>query len=253
MGEKAAPGATVGLVGSGGTIGTSYTYQPFGATTVNDANSNPYQFTGRENDGTGLHFYRARYYNPTFQRFVAQDPIGFAGGFNAYAYANDSPISFIDPLGLDYLYFDGTTVWWFNDAGTVIEGMYPADSGPWGRGRLPNGDYTGSDLRQRTNPAMSCPSGPGYSLNLDRNFDTDRTLLRMHPDGGVPATTGCIGMICSGAQQFYNDLNNYLKNGNSSIPLTVNYQSAKRSYPSFLDSLPHRNDLLRAKRRELRY
>jgi len=37
------------------------------------------EFTGRENDGTGLYFYRARYYNPTFQRFIAQDPIGFGG------------------------------------------------------------------------------------------------------------------------------------------------------------------------------
>lgn len=40
----------------------------------------PTKFTGRENDGTGLYFYRARYYNPTYQRFIAQDPIGFAGG-----------------------------------------------------------------------------------------------------------------------------------------------------------------------------
>src|SRR5712692_9454092 len=67
-------GSTVGLVGSGGTIATSYTYQPFGATTAGgSANGNSYQFTGRENDGTGLHFYRARYYSPTLQRFIAQD------------------------------------------------------------------------------------------------------------------------------------------------------------------------------------
>jgi YD repeat-containing protein len=50
-------GSTVGLVGSGGSIATNYTYQPFGATTVGGSvNGNSYEFTGRENDGTGLYF-----------------------------------------------------------------------------------------------------------------------------------------------------------------------------------------------------
>jgi RHS repeat-associated protein len=61
-----------------------------------------HQFTGRENDGTGLYFYRARYYSPTFQRFIAQDPMDFtlAGGANLYAYVRNSPLNLIDKLGL---------------------------------------------------------------------------------------------------------------------------------------------------------
>jgi RHS repeat-associated protein len=95
-------GSTIGLVGSSPSIATSYTYQPFGAVTTGGAsNSNSYQFTGRENDGTGLYFYRARYYSPTFQRFIAQDPIGLAGGdVNVYGYAGESPVIFVDRLGL---------------------------------------------------------------------------------------------------------------------------------------------------------
>jgi RHS repeat-associated protein len=93
-------GSTIGLVGSGGTIATSYTYQPFGAVTTGGAgNTNPFQFTGRENDATGLYFYRNRYYSPTYQRFIAQDPIEFRGGINLYAYALNNPISFRDPFG----------------------------------------------------------------------------------------------------------------------------------------------------------
>ncbi|MFZ0889418.1 MAG: hypothetical protein WA005_13270, partial [Candidatus Binataceae bacterium] len=41
--------------------------RPVGGT----ANANSYQFIGRENDGTGLYFYRARHYSPTVQRFIA--------------------------------------------------------------------------------------------------------------------------------------------------------------------------------------
>jgi len=95
-------GSTIGLVGSSGSIATSYTYQPFGGTTTGGAgNTNPYQFTGRENDGTGLYFYRARYYSPTFQRFIGQDPLGFRGGDpNLYAYVSNGSTNWIDPWGL---------------------------------------------------------------------------------------------------------------------------------------------------------
>jgi YD repeat-containing protein len=50
-------GSTVGLVGSGGSIATNYTYQPFGATTVGgSANGNSYEFTGRDNDGIMIRY-----------------------------------------------------------------------------------------------------------------------------------------------------------------------------------------------------
>jgi RHS repeat-associated protein len=41
-----------------------------------------------------------RYYRPTFGRFVAEDPIGFAGGQNLYLYGLGNPISYTDPRGL---------------------------------------------------------------------------------------------------------------------------------------------------------
>ncbi len=93
-------GSTVGLVNAVGGIDTGYTYQPFGAVTVNGTSANPYQFTGRENDGAGLYFYRARYYSPTFQRFVSQDPRITARTLNPYTYSLDDPNDFTDPLGL---------------------------------------------------------------------------------------------------------------------------------------------------------
>lgn len=84
-----------------GALATQYTYEPFGkSTSAGTATTNAFQYTGRENDSTGLYFYRARYYNPTLQRFISQDPLDFAGGTtNLYAYTLNSPTNFVDPSG----------------------------------------------------------------------------------------------------------------------------------------------------------
>ncbi len=95
-------GSTVALVEPGGSILTQYQYEPYGQTTVlGTASGNPSQYTGRENDGTGLYYYRARYYSPTYQRFLSEYPLGFGGGdVNLYAYAGNAPTKHKDPLGL---------------------------------------------------------------------------------------------------------------------------------------------------------
>jgi RHS repeat-associated protein len=115
-------GSTLSLTDSSGTNQTSYTYDPFGnSAATGQASSNSLQFTGRENDGTGLYLDRARYYGPTFQRFVSQDPSDFADadpfeflnndvsegptGFdssytNLYAYVGDDPADWFDPDGM---------------------------------------------------------------------------------------------------------------------------------------------------------
>lgn len=95
-------GNTVALADSNGTIQTTYAYEPFGSATVSGVNSgNTHQYTGRENDLGNLTYYRARYYNPTFQRFISEDPYEFAGGdWNLYNYAGNAPTILSDPTGL---------------------------------------------------------------------------------------------------------------------------------------------------------
>jgi RHS repeat-associated protein len=93
-------GSVIAITDSSGTLKTQYTYEPYGRTTsTGEVSSNPYQYTGRENDGTGLYYYRARYYNPALQRFISSDPIGLSGGMNSYEYVGGNPLSFTDPSG----------------------------------------------------------------------------------------------------------------------------------------------------------
>ena len=73
-------------------IQNSYLYSAWGETTsVGPDESNPIQYTARENDGTGLYHYRARYYDPRIKRFLSEDPIGIAGGVNLYTYVGTIP------------------------------------------------------------------------------------------------------------------------------------------------------------------
>lgn len=81
---------------------------------------------------------------------------------------------------------------------------FDAVGGPWGNGSSKNGNYLVNTLQDRSpsgwyNEGMT-KDGVGFSLNLDPQFKTGRTLLRIHPDGGKYfGTQGCIGLTCDKA------------------------------------------------------
>ena len=81
-------------------LGSVYAYSAYGEVAVlGPDGGNALQYTGRENDGTGLYFYRARTFDPILKRFTSEDPIGIAGGINVYSYVGGKPTQFIDPDG----------------------------------------------------------------------------------------------------------------------------------------------------------
>ncbi len=90
------------LADAAGQATAQYLYEPYGAAMKLSGTATTDQlFTGREDDGTGLYYYRARYYSPSTGRFVRPDPLGFKGsGVNLYGYVGDSPLNAVDPLGL---------------------------------------------------------------------------------------------------------------------------------------------------------
>lgn len=85
-------------------------YAPFGAATVRARNFTlDLRLPGQRFDAeTGLHYNRARYYDPTHGQYLTPDPLGTPDGPNPYAYVAFNPLIHIDPDGLLLFAFDGT-------------------------------------------------------------------------------------------------------------------------------------------------
>jgi RHS repeat-associated protein len=153
-------GSTVALADGSGSVETEYSYEPFGGTTTSGASTtSAYGFTGREADGTGLYYYRARYYDSRQGRFLTEDPIGIKGGINVYQYALNDPVNLFDSLGLD------VTICFYPDAAFGYGHLgfgFPTEGGTSGfasAGRRPFGPgvvrpdvYPRSDCRDLPSP-----------------------------------------------------------------------------------------------------
>ena len=215
---------------STGTIAQRIDYDEWGVV-IFDTNPGfqPFGFAGGLYDrDTEFVRFGARDYDPRTGRWTNKDPVRFAGGvFNLYTYSANDPLRLIDPSGLDEIVYSlsAHTIVWRDDAGNVMA-TYNGISGPYGNGPLPSGYYVGSNLRSRTAAGMVCNRGTdstvGFSLDLDPQFSTERTLLRIHPDEEPDGTAGCIGISCGDAQDLYSALGDYINvRGNQGIPVTV--------------------------------
>ena len=99
-------GSITHLTDEQGQVVATYEYDPFGKMRERHGSiHNPFTFTGREFDSnTGLYYYRARYYDATLGRFLTTDPapprMEEPLELNPYLYVRNSPVRFVDPLGL---------------------------------------------------------------------------------------------------------------------------------------------------------
>jgi RHS repeat-associated protein len=101
------------LVNSSGAVQERYEYDPYGMTTVLDANFandadtisdylNPITYAGYRADAeTGLYQVRNRYLNPGLGRWVTRDPAAYVDGMSLYQYVQSLPTVLSDPSGED--------------------------------------------------------------------------------------------------------------------------------------------------------
>ena len=97
-------GSTLALTNDSGIAATTFQYTPQGQTAqiaVNPTDPRTdYRYAGQPADPTtGLTHMRARYYQPTWNRFISEDPLGIAAGTNPYQYVNGNPLGATDPHG----------------------------------------------------------------------------------------------------------------------------------------------------------
>lgn len=90
--------------------------------------------------------------------------------------------------------FEGSFNVYEND---ILVNSWPVMSGKWGKGAIPYGIYLISAPRVLKNtPANKSfkKEGIPWICNLRPQFKTERTLLCLHPDGGIYGTLGCVGV-----------------------------------------------------------
>jgi RHS repeat-associated protein len=184
-------GSTLALADSTGAVSTEYAYEPFGATSVSGSSSaNSFQYTGRENDGTGLYYYRARYYSPRIGRFISEDPIVSEDRspweLNAYVYAASNPVNWIDPTGE---YSQIACIVTYTAAGAMAGGSYGATAGGTaglalaGIGAIPGGGIGAGG-------GAIMGGGAGALAGLLLCPPDDFTYCAEHRKGARPSTQG---------------------------------------------------------------
>lgn len=96
-----AAGSTCALFDRTGAIVGTYGYDAYGDVTAHTGTaSTPLEYTGAYTDGeSGLVYLRARYYAPATAQFISIDP-AVSLTLQPYAYASDSPLDNVDPMGL---------------------------------------------------------------------------------------------------------------------------------------------------------
>lgn len=99
-----------------GTVTQATHYYPFGQGFANSEGQDeqPYKYNGKEQDrrhGLNMYDYSARHMEPAIGRFTTVDPHAERYySMSPYAYCGNNPINFIDPNGMDSLYFQSTFV-----------------------------------------------------------------------------------------------------------------------------------------------
>jgi RHS repeat-associated protein len=184
-------GSVTSVSNGGGTIQGTYVYDGFGnlSTSTGTAN-NPFRYASREFDAeTGLHYYRARYYDANIGRFTSEDPINFVGGINFYSYVKNNVPNTFDPLGLAQCFYRISThtlncVSNKDHANQVVLG--------------PKGVFSGRDECQNkpscANNRDKGPIPPGeYSMNSDTREGHD-LFFRLEPVPHIPGWKVDLGL-----------------------------------------------------------
>jgi RHS repeat-associated protein len=95
-------GSVAALVNSSGSVSNSYTYGPYGTTSVNGTIANPWRYAGAYQDASGFYKMGLRYYRPELARWTQADPAQQtcdSTDGNVFGYTDEDPVNGTDPSG----------------------------------------------------------------------------------------------------------------------------------------------------------
>jgi RHS repeat-associated protein len=184
-------------------------YAPFGET-YNEAGTPDRSFTGQDQDmvtgstGTGIYDFLFRKYDPSAGRWLSPDPAGWGvvsptdpRSLNRYAYVENSPMSAIDPSGLDCMYIsdDGTSIEAIDSSSSVNE--CAGSGGTWIDGHI---DIANTSYNPQTGLFTILSINNGTYINA--SFQSG---AQFGATGGIGGSTTCWGE-CGGASIIEGDL-----------------------------------------------
>ena len=170
---------------------------------------------------------------PQQQPAAAAKPSAVPGGRDEFVSAPAKPAAggsqnpANDHVSVDSVSKTGATNQMTSGKITINGHTYSYNSGGFGKGNLPNGDYTVTPHMWNRNTKGMVVDGVGFSFALSDKFDprvgATRSLLRIHPDGSPTGTQGCIGIVGNGAlqKQFREDMRAELERNGGSFTLHV--------------------------------
>ena len=139
---------------AGSVVEGSRAYYPYGAQrSASGTLRTDRTFTGQKEDGTGLLYYNARYYDPALGTFISPDSLvpdaGMVVDYNRFLYVRGNPLKYSDPTGYDP--FDQNREQEFFE----VHNREPMDKDRYDRlfsiifpGSGPNGSWTYSDWKR---------------------------------------------------------------------------------------------------------
>ncbi len=164
-------GSTIAMTDQSQNVTHKYAYDPFGQVTDSEeADANPFRFVGQYgvmDEGNGLHFMRARFYEAETGRFVSEDPVW---GVNLYEYADGSPNIKADPMGKYWLKYES---WLYRHT------SWADISEKWLIYRLIGQGSTVSKTATKTTDVMT---GGKFGKSIDRGLDR---LMNKRPEWDI--------------------------------------------------------------------